>query len=238
MHPDARCIDCGYLLRGLNQSRCPECGRAFSPDDAATINPGQPYGPWVRWMLRPTHWIATASYYIAAGLLVVQAMLLLDRLFTFSICAIIYVIVASPYAIRGSMRYAVIWWYRQPKKMRRADDRVLRRMHVAFLIAGFLALSGLVRDIPFNVCAIWIWPIANHEFNDMPLDAPLPGPRWIGPYRVTIAERGINSISVETGFRFLRFVYPDPRPPRHVHPYWTLNYETPMPWDWPDPVSP
>lgn len=42
-----RCLDCGYILDGLPEPRCPECGRAFDPGDAATyvVKPqcGVPY---------------------------------------------------------------------------------------------------------------------------------------------------------------------------------------------------
>jgi hypothetical protein len=35
---DARCLGCGYLLRGLAEHRCPECGRAFDPGDITTFD--------------------------------------------------------------------------------------------------------------------------------------------------------------------------------------------------------
>jgi hypothetical protein len=31
------CLSCGYDLHGLPEHRCPECGRAFDPDDSATF---------------------------------------------------------------------------------------------------------------------------------------------------------------------------------------------------------
>jgi hypothetical protein len=34
-----RCLDCGYILEGLPENRCPECGRAFDPDDPRTVAP-------------------------------------------------------------------------------------------------------------------------------------------------------------------------------------------------------
>lgn len=34
----ARCTGCGYLLRHLPSTTCPECGRSFDPDDPATFN--------------------------------------------------------------------------------------------------------------------------------------------------------------------------------------------------------
>ncbi|MBN2584508.1 MAG: hypothetical protein JXL80_15710 [Planctomycetes bacterium] len=40
---DARCLKCGYPLRGLPENRCPECGTAFDPADfAGTFLPQWP----------------------------------------------------------------------------------------------------------------------------------------------------------------------------------------------------
>lgn len=33
---EKKCIDCGYILEGLTEHRCPECSRAFDPTDAKT----------------------------------------------------------------------------------------------------------------------------------------------------------------------------------------------------------
>ena len=33
----AICRGCGYALRGLSEAVCPECGRAFDPDDSSTF---------------------------------------------------------------------------------------------------------------------------------------------------------------------------------------------------------
>jgi len=40
----ARCLSCGYLLRGLPSPVCPECGRTFDPADTTTYD------------LRPPDW--------------------------------------------------------------------------------------------------------------------------------------------------------------------------------------
>lgn len=40
--PTKHCLGCSYVLDGLPQPRCPECGRPFDPDDPATFrHPGQ-----------------------------------------------------------------------------------------------------------------------------------------------------------------------------------------------------
>lgn len=35
---ERHCIACGYQLRGLEKPVCPECGRAFDPEDASTFD--------------------------------------------------------------------------------------------------------------------------------------------------------------------------------------------------------
>lgn len=34
---NARCLHCSYLLRGLSENKCPECGGKFDPDDTASF---------------------------------------------------------------------------------------------------------------------------------------------------------------------------------------------------------
>ena len=40
--PHARCLSCGYLLRGLPSPVCPECARAFDPSDPSTFDADPP----------------------------------------------------------------------------------------------------------------------------------------------------------------------------------------------------
>ena len=35
--PHRRCLGCGYVLDGLPENRCPECGRGFDPADPDTF---------------------------------------------------------------------------------------------------------------------------------------------------------------------------------------------------------
>ena len=34
------CLGCGYILDGLPENRCPECGQPFSPDNPDTFSGG------------------------------------------------------------------------------------------------------------------------------------------------------------------------------------------------------
>ena len=68
---DARCKSCGYALRDLETTRCPECGREFDPADATTMHLGQPAGWFGRFLLRPPSAIPIVLCCAAAVSLVV-----------------------------------------------------------------------------------------------------------------------------------------------------------------------
>lgn len=39
--PHKKCLGCAYILDHLPENRCPECGRAFDPEDPATFTVGR-----------------------------------------------------------------------------------------------------------------------------------------------------------------------------------------------------
>jgi rRNA maturation protein Nop10 len=49
----ARCLGCGYALRGLPDDNCPECGRAFDPADPSTYGKYRFESKWRRWAQAP-----------------------------------------------------------------------------------------------------------------------------------------------------------------------------------------
>jgi hypothetical protein len=46
----ARCIDCYYVLEGLDRSRCPECGRGFDLNDPTSFTYRLPMTRWRLWL--------------------------------------------------------------------------------------------------------------------------------------------------------------------------------------------
>ncbi len=52
----ARCWSCGYQLRAIQSTQCPECGRPFDPASPASMNFGRPMGRTARWALSPWSW--------------------------------------------------------------------------------------------------------------------------------------------------------------------------------------
>jgi hypothetical protein len=62
--PRGRCWTCGYRLDAIPSHRCPECGRAFDPDDPTTMNMIGPVSRLARWMI--THPLGWPTLLLAA----------------------------------------------------------------------------------------------------------------------------------------------------------------------------
>lgn len=58
-----QCIDCAYCLHGLDDTRCPECGRPFDRKDPATFTRRPPL---VRWRL----WLPGLALSVVCGVLI------------------------------------------------------------------------------------------------------------------------------------------------------------------------
>jgi len=65
------CLDCDFDLAGAGPTaRCPECGRAFAPDDPTSVL-ATPAGPWTRRLAAPPGW-PMALLGLGLGLLIVR----------------------------------------------------------------------------------------------------------------------------------------------------------------------
>ena len=54
--PAKRCLHCSYILDGLPENRCPECGRPFDPHDPRTYQLGHRRPFLQRWANPPPLW--------------------------------------------------------------------------------------------------------------------------------------------------------------------------------------
>ena len=66
-----RCLECGYVLRGLSQARCPECGQSFDPADPTTFSWRPVFMRWKYWfpglVLAGAGGAATLALFIVVG---------------------------------------------------------------------------------------------------------------------------------------------------------------------------
>lgn len=72
VQPTMYCKGCGYVLDGLPEHRCPECGREFDPGNPKTFSDQPPLHPVKVLLLRPIGW---PTFLLAGGALI---MCLLD----------------------------------------------------------------------------------------------------------------------------------------------------------------
>ncbi|MCC6679048.1 MAG: hypothetical protein IT436_18135 [Phycisphaerales bacterium] len=67
---DSRCLGCRYPLEGVVDPRCPECGRAFDPDDESTVYVPGRHTWWQRNALRPPGPALLTAAIASAGTLI------------------------------------------------------------------------------------------------------------------------------------------------------------------------
>jgi hypothetical protein len=110
----ARCLMCDYSLRGLPENRCPECGRAFDPDDPRTMNMGREPGKLARLWLRPPGRLLN-------GLILANALLTLAAFsgpapyfLLVLLCFAAWLGLGGLWMLRLVVGLIVAWRYRQP----------------------------------------------------------------------------------------------------------------------------
>lgn len=57
---ERHCLSCAYILNGLAENRCPECGRAFDPADATTFVLGRERKSGLRYLTRAVIYLLCA----------------------------------------------------------------------------------------------------------------------------------------------------------------------------------
>jgi hypothetical protein len=113
MNAEARCLGCNYLLRGLPENRCPECGREFDPNDPRTMNLGSVIGAAARWWLSPPGWplFAAAS---AAAIILLYSYHAPGRYFGPWISgSCLELLILLWWGLRLAVGLGIAWYYRQ-----------------------------------------------------------------------------------------------------------------------------
>jgi hypothetical protein len=184
---DARCLGCGYALRELASSRCPECGRAFDARDPWTMNVGRPYGRVGAFLLAPIDW----PTHLAAALA------------TF---AVFWWTAGLPYAMTA-MKLALAGWfaiyvYRGVRVLarliaRRVYRQPRRRHKRSFVMLALITLCGLMiwTRLPLRIMFALHRPgleeVARHHYEKVPME------RYDPPLRDRVGLYAIDLVYVD-----------------------------------------
>jgi hypothetical protein len=202
------CRDCNYPLRDLPEPRCPECGRAFDPNDPATMNMGRPTGalarrlmarpgwPTITATLAPMLWLywvvrSPQCYYMPFIVVIAGAFIVA------MLCWFIY-------GMRERVRFAIARRFEQPLQPHRRGKWVLG---IVFAM-GVGVLVRLPLYIGFTVSRPFLERY-RREFLQNP-SAARPKIQWIGVYRIRTPQlprydqvlRFYIEDSVEDGFGY------------------------------------
>lgn len=129
------CWGCGYELRGISSRRCPECGRAFDPDDSKTMNMTGGQNFLARWFIRHPPGGISLALSVAAALLLVLVTRWPAGPITFSFEDVRYL----------STRH--VWWgiWRHPAAFPWTDLAFIAGMELWALLVAAESIRGAAR---------------------------------------------------------------------------------------------
>jgi hypothetical protein len=171
------CLDCNYSLRGLAESRCPECGREFNIQDPTTFNNARPLR-WIdRKMLKPISWpmftiigLACAFYLcvvVNPGIHYFGGHIFLGMILFFGISVLL--------VVRNAIAFAIL-----PRSIPRPSGRRRHKIALAIFAVTFLLV---ILHVPMRVLFFLAKPeldrVANgiiHGTISQPLNAHRAGP--------------------------------------------------------------
>jgi hypothetical protein len=110
----ALCLGCNYPLRGLREPRCPECGRAFDPDDPWTMNIGRPMPPVVRRLIAPPGRRSWIVFFVAIGAILWGSAWLAGGQFVLIVGIFLLALNVVYRGVRLAISSALAMRYRQP----------------------------------------------------------------------------------------------------------------------------
>ncbi len=196
----ARCLGCGYALRGLIEPRCPECGRAFDPNDPTTYSSETRLDGW-RLLRTPP---GPFSHY---GALAVAVVLIINAAWPGDTICIVF-----PAALAG-LALGAIWLSRAlfclaTALMGRRDwssrpDRWQTWLALPVIVA--LTAGMLWARVPFHLTFLMSRPAMDRwavSAMQAPVGARLPD-TWAGLYPACEVERfpgGVRFFVRGTGF--------------------------------------
>jgi len=166
--PIGLCWECNYPLRGLPESRCPECGRTFDPDDPASMNLGKPMGRLAKRLLRPDAWYGRIVVCYVLLAMVGSVLLPMNRWALLQTFFVFWMLMSAPYLVRRTLRHLVIKRYAQPAASAQVDDQMVRRVGHVLAWGALLRFAQAPLYLALFVSGPWLNALARERYEQMP----------------------------------------------------------------------
>jgi hypothetical protein len=172
----ARCLRCGYALRGLTTNTCPECGESFEPTQ-----------PWTMWLpgawrrremgsLRPVGWNYRRLKWLLVLIVVGSAWFVAPHPKPTLLLVCVWLVYALPYLRRREARRRLFAKNPSlPAELRQVDDADIWRLRKYFTIAFLIVATQLPFAVAYAISYPFLEPTARHWVRDVPWDSRPPG---------------------------------------------------------------
>ena len=198
----AKCLDCGYLLRGLQEPRCPECGKPFLPGDPSTYQI-EDRSRWRRFYARPPGWLHLTTV-CAVALYALSEASAPGEMFGFPITAFLLLaafltllLIGQDYIFR-----MVAQTYRH-NPVYKESHHTVQRLRFRWAATPICAL--LIGSVIFYPWPAWMrFKLSQSAFEQAVKDykaGTLPGgAQWLGLYRVErVTQESTGHLFFKTG---------------------------------------
>ncbi len=145
------CLDCNYPLMALPPHRCPECGRAFDPADAETVNTGRPVPAYAAWAVGPISWPVYAVALVGCAVTLWRARLPMQPFSWHYPVLWGWAAVAGLWLAWPGIRRAVLGHYGWPRRVIEPMGRLHWAVPAAMLAMAAAAAAGVPPRVAFDL---------------------------------------------------------------------------------------
>jgi hypothetical protein len=182
------CLGCGYCLKGLAEQRCPECGKGFDPQNAATFIPTESCPRGVIWLITPARWPADLSVGFTILLLIISAAYFVPLYIPLALWLIVYLIITIPFLLRSWIRQIAIDRFRLNPELRKVDNYTARKAR-KWLAAALILTALKIPSLVLICCELpWLSHEAHWLYDEEGMMANYPHRLWFGPIPVRVND--------------------------------------------------
>lgn len=186
--PEAACLRCGYLLRGLSGTCCPECGGIFDPADPSTFAPHVKSPTFYRWSKPPPFLHFVGIIALTSATLYTRSFpngrilyWLLDNCLAFMVGAVLILLIVADYGLR---LLAISRW---SEVLSRGEETTRPASRMPWLVTPVclvLLVSAIADPWPLRLRFQLSMSALDQTVRDVHVGKVPTLPAWIGLYRI------------------------------------------------------